>query len=516
MKNIRTLQTVIILISIILSGNLFSQTNSLIQDQEKENNGFLIYFPPEIEQNTIDSFLKRYNSNEKWITKYSKVRYWKVINFPFTIDDSININNIQDLYNSWVNDGDIDSDKNNSNIGSISFNYKFKKRLDNLESKQNSDQSLCESVFEQGESGNNPVIIDVLDTGLDYKFFNMNNLNIAGSYNFINNTNNAQDDNGHGTHISSILAAMCKKDKNNIFVFESKTHNSEGMGKLSDIVKAIDKSIDMEADIINASWSFYAKETDYKTPLQIAIETAGNHGILFVTAAGNNAIDNDYDTLKAFPASYPSENILTVSSNSCDSTLSMFSNYGFLTSDICAWGENIPGYILNGQLTYLSGTSQSTAYISAVAAIIGSHLSVFDPVQVKKIILDGASETSKLYGLVNSEAVVNLQNSLSLLENNSYQPQNINFNSNPIYNNENKLTSAYPNPFNNEINLIIKSDKTGKENISLYDFRGRLKYCKQVNLQKGINKYSLSDFSKLKSGIYYIKIQKQIKKLIKI
>ena len=482
-------------------------------EQEKESDGYLVYFEPDVSQNTIDSVMNRYNSYEVWITDYSKVRYWKVNSFPFTIDDTSDIYTMDDLYGVWVNDGGENNDNNSSNVGSVLYNYKLDKTLSDPLITNNIDdsQGLCNEYFNKANTGATNVIINILDTGFDFEYNEsaMDELNIINGYNFVNNSTIAQDDNGHGTHITSIINAL--SNGNSVSVIESKTHNSSGTGKLSDIVRAIDYSIEMNVDIINASWSFYAEESEKETPLQIAIKTAGEYGILFIAAAGNDAIDNNNDTLKSFPASYSNDNILSVSSNACDSTLSLFSNYGSTYSDICSPGEDIPGIVLNGQLDYMSGTSQSTAYVSAAAAIIGSHLDYFDPLKVKQLILDGAKYTDKLDNLILTNSVVDINNSLLLLNNNDLNNQII------LNNNFTKIqdSSIYPNPFNEYVFFELNTDRDEKAILEIFDISGKRVKSQNIEILKGNNSIKFNDLNKLLPGIYYVKFKNKITKLLK-
>ena len=488
-----------------------AQNNNTIAPPEKESDGYLVYFEPDVSQNTIDSLLDIYNSYQVWITPYSKIRYWKVLNFPFYID-TIQISQMNDLYDTWINDND-DGKEEESGTNNFSYNYKIEKIIQNVSSQDESQQ--CTGFYTSHLQGQNNVIVDILDTGFDFNYAEENNTstNISGNYNFITNTADAQDDNGHGTHITTMINSLTLDTVNRISMFESKTHNNQGIGKLSDIIRAIDHSIDIGADIINASWSFYAEESSAKSPLQIAIETAGKYGILFVTSAGNNAIDLDNNDLKSYPASYPCENILTVSANACDTSLSYFSNYGYATADICAIGENVPGYILNGQMVLMSGTSQSTAYVSAMAAILGTYFDEFDPLEIKTLLLEGAKYNDNLQNIVNSEGIVDIENSLSLINQNTIQYRDYETNKNNL---RSDITKVYPNPFNEELSIDLLFENKSSISIELYNSNGKLIKSDLVGINKGLNSIKIKGLNVLKPGIYYIKAGKYGKKLLKI
>ena len=516
------MKKIIILTVLLLSAFAINLANA--QNSQMENDGYLIYLGKDADPATVDSLLNVYNSHEVWVSEYSKVRYWKVNSYPFSINDSITINNIQDLFNAWTSSVDENepetrenkTDKEHSGVGSISYNYELQKNPQEvLSANSTADSRICQDYFGNALQGNHQVIVDILDTGFDFDGYDNEDyqVNIIGGYDFVNDDEVAQDDMGHGTHITSIISMLNDNTQNNIKLYESKTHNQDGYGSLADIVLAIDYSIDVGANIINASWLYYAPETSGVTPVQVAIETAGEYGILFITAAGNDAVDNDNDYLKAYPASYPSDNILAVSSVGCDTTLSAFSNYGQHYSDICAIGERVPGYVLNGQLALLSGTSQATAYVTAVAANIGTHMEEFDPLTVKQLILDGAKHNNKLNNLVLTEGVVDLNNSLILADSN---PAPGNALVSIKHNNSANMESVFPNPFKDDINILLNSNENTDVTVGIFDAFGKKVASKTFRLEKGANALDMQGLSYLKAGIYYVKVKNITKKLIKL
>ncbi len=75
--------------------------------------------------------------------------------------------------------------------------------------------------------------------------------------------------------------------------------------------------------------------------------------------------------------------------------------------------------------------------------------------------------------------------------------------------------TAYPNPFNSEINLSIVTQRTAKVRIILYNVSGRMIYGKAVILRPGSNIISFDDFGKLVPGIYFVKIHSDINIIVK-
>ncbi len=167
-----------------------------------------------------------------------------------------------------------------------------------------------------------------------WNFINYNPPNSKGSNNII-------DSNHHGTHLSGIIAAqgnnglgtsgVCWKAK----IMALKFLDAFGEGNISDEIAAIDYAVQNGARIINASFGDY----EFSQAEADAIKQAGNAGVLFVAAAGNDGNNNDSKPL--YPAGYDIANIISVAATDPMDELATWSNFGFKTVDIAAPGVNI-------------------------------------------------------------------------------------------------------------------------------------------------------------------------------
>src|SRR5439155_2387220 len=83
------------------------------------------------------------------------------------------------------------------------------------------------------------------------------------------------------------------------------------------------------------------------------IQAAGDAGIIFCAAAGNNSGNND--TSSFYPASYRLANMIVVAATGQTDGLASFSNYGASTVDLAAPGVNI----LSTKPAALAGTAAS-------------------------------------------------------------------------------------------------------------------------------------------------------------
>lgn len=220
------------------------------------------------------------------------------------------------------------------------------------------------------------------ETGLDSKGRNKatNGIDDDGNgfiddvhgWNFVGNNNDLKDSHGHGTHIAGIIGA---EGGNGIGISGVSPHvslmvlkyydpNSRSSDNLTNTVKAIDYAVKMNAHIINYSGGGLSPAIEERQ----AIERAMKKGILFVAAAGNERSNSD--VRKYYPADYGLANIVSVTAIDKTQNVLPSSNWGESTVHIAAPGNNIYSTLPNGQYGYMTGTSQATAFVSGVAALI--------------------------------------------------------------------------------------------------------------------------------------------------
>ncbi|WP_048109396.1 S8 family serine peptidase [Nitrosarchaeum koreense] len=132
--------------------------------------------------------------------------------------------------------------------------------------------------------------IAVIDTGVDYNHPDLFGFGpdgkVVGGYNFINEGEPPLDTNGHGTQVAGVIAAngILKGVAPNSKILAYKV-SENGEGVSSDlIIKAINKSIEDNADIINISLGVNKTNSN----IDKAVNNALQKGIIVITAAGND------------------------------------------------------------------------------------------------------------------------------------------------------------------------------------------------------------------------------------
>jgi thermitase len=279
--------------------------------------------------------------------------------------------------------------------------------------------------------GSPSIIVAVLDSGVDLNDPDLNTKlwtnpvndaaegypNDIHGWNFVSDDNDVQDDNGHGTHVTAIIAAQGNNGYGisgvapGVQIMPLKFLDENGNGSTSDAVSAIYYAVQHGARVINASWG----GVEAYGPLADAIQYANANNVVFVTAAGNTGTDND--TVPSYPASYELPNELSVAAIDQNGNLASFSDYGPATVNLAAPGVNIvsevPTSIVPSGLESLSGTSMSAAYVSGVAALVASVEPTFTAAQIVQRIDSTVKILPTLEGKTISGGMVDAYNAVT-------------------------------------------------------------------------------------------------------
>jgi subtilisin family serine protease len=195
-----------------------------------------------------------------------------------------------------------------------------------------------------------------------------------------------EDNNGHGTHVSGIVAG---RGNNGVgvsgvcwsgSVMAVKFMNSQGHGSMSNAVAGIEYAIEEGAKIINGSFG----SSDPSQALEDEIQKAEDKGVLIVVAAGNNS--QNIDKTPFYPASYTNGNLLVVAASTDADGLASFSDYGSKNVDLAAPGDNIISTYLGGGYKVLSGTSMASPMTAGVAALLKARNSDASYSEIRKTI----------------------------------------------------------------------------------------------------------------------------------
>jgi thermitase len=226
--------------------------------------------------------------------------------------------------------------------------------------------------------GDSSVLVAVIDTGIDYNHPDLRGSYVKLGYNWVNDTNDPRDDNGHGTHCAGIIAAVLNNTIGiaglaQVRIMAEKALDASGSGYEDDLANAIIDAVDKGAKILSNSWGAPIDSM----LIHEAIRYAYDHGVLVIAAAGNNA-----DNTKFYPAAY--DEVVAVTATDSSDALASFSSYGgwvevaapgvviysTLPTYTCYLTEN---YGKSTYYDYLSGTSMACPHAVGVAALIWSR-----------------------------------------------------------------------------------------------------------------------------------------------
>ena len=249
----------------------------------------------------------------------------------------------------------------------------------------------------QGEG----VIVAVIDTGVA-KVPDLAETELVAGYNFVDDTPDATDDHGHGTHVAGTIAqsthnglgvaGVAYKAK----IMPIKVLSARGSGSVSGIAEGIRFAADHGAKVINMSLGGGMSTS----VLANAVKYAHDKGVTVICAAGN-----DGKGKVSYPAAY--KHAVAVAATQFDETTTFYSNWG-KEIDVAAPGGNtrvdqngdgmmdgvlqntvVPGNVSQNDYLLFMGTSMAAPHVAGVAAlVVGSG--VTDPDAVEALLKETA------------------------------------------------------------------------------------------------------------------------------
>lgn len=253
----------------------------------------------------------------------------------------------------------------------------------------------------------NDVVIAVIDTGIDEGHVDLDNGKVIGWKDYVNNQNSPYDDNGHGTHVSGIIAG--EGDGNAIYqgvakgaaLVGLKVLDSNGSGSMSDVTAAIDWCVTNKntygIDVINLSLGT-SGSSDGTDAASLAVNNAYANGIVVAVAAGNSG-----SAKYTIGSPGAAADALTVGSmvdvGEGGFQLAYYSSRGYtaddrIKPDICSPGTNITAPQANTTSSYVSksGTSMATPFTAGVIALMLDANSNLTPSQIRNILTTTAQD----------------------------------------------------------------------------------------------------------------------------
>lgn len=273
-------------------------------------------------------------------------------------------------------------------------------------------------------TGSRDIVVGVIDTGVDYSHPDLaanawvNSGEIAGDgidndgngyiddvhgINAITDAGDPMDDEGHGTHVSGTIGASGNNGvgivgvNHDVSIAGCKFLAADGTGSTSGAIKCIDymvglKNSGVNLRVLNNSWG----GGGYSQALADAITASEQADILFVAAAGNDAVDNDVNP--HYPSNYENDNVLSIASTDSRDNMSGFSQWGLTSVDMGAPGSAILSTIPGGGYASYSGTSMATPHVAGAAALVLSVNPDLTSLELKELLMSSGDANAALNG----------------------------------------------------------------------------------------------------------------------
>ena len=207
--------------------------------------------------------------------------------------------------------------------------------------------------------------VAIVDSGVNSKHPDIGR--IIAQRDFVEGDSVADDDNGHGTHVTGIAGALTDNGKGVAGgCFECELLIAKVMGPIgfttdSRIVEGINWSVNQGAEVVNLSLGGSGDSSVLRT----AVNRAYSQGAVMVAAAGNEGTN-----VPQYPAAY--SKVIAVSATTTDGRLARFSNRGDWV-DLAAPGTDILSTSKSGGYHRMSGTSMSAPLVSGLAGLLASR-----------------------------------------------------------------------------------------------------------------------------------------------
>jgi subtilisin family serine protease len=186
------------------------------------------------------------------------------------------------------------------------------------------------------------VNVAIMDTGVDSHHPDLEGA-IGGQYNTLTKSENATDDNNHGTHVAGTIAARDNKVgvvgvAPQAKIWAVKVLNNTGSGTTEDILAGIEWIITWK-HVVGGNWivSLSLGADQASVAEKEGFDRLYDEGILVIAATGNGAA-----SALSYPAAYPT--VLSVGAIDSSSRVATFSNGG-AGIDVVAPGVGVPSTV---------------------------------------------------------------------------------------------------------------------------------------------------------------------------
>jgi subtilisin family serine protease len=230
------------------------------------------------------------------------------------------------------------------------------------------------------------ISVAVIDSGIDETHVKLKK-NIVDYANFASDSKTKEDLVGHGTHIAGVILSEAPSAT----IIPIKFTDGR-LGKLSDLLRALDYAIAKDADIINLSLGI-AENSRF---LEEKINKALKNNIVIVAAAGNQNSDQ-----KFYPAAQ--QDVISVAGLNKKGEKMFSSNYGDWI-DFAVIGQDVYSTFPKNNYRYWSGTSQAAAKLTGIIIARSEENDIHKTIEN----LSKLGETTKIGRIIDEDLLMTL------------------------------------------------------------------------------------------------------------
>ncbi|OFY09962.1 MAG: hypothetical protein A2W93_00115 [Bacteroidetes bacterium GWF2_43_63] len=363
------------------------------------------------------------------------------------------------------------------------------------------------------------MVIAILDAG----FYHVNTLTmfdslrnegrLLGYKDFVMPGNNLFEEATHGMSVASLIVGnvpgtlVGTAPHASVWLLRSEDAGSEYIVEEDNWIAAAEFADSVGADVINSSLGytefddpsqnhFYSELDGNTTRISRGADIAASKGILVVNSAGNSG-NNEWHFIGA-PAD--ADSILTIGAVDADGNFAYFSSYGPSADDqvkptVCAQGQE--AYVVSSSdgVYPSNGTSFSSPIMAGAVACLWQANKTLTNMEIIESVKKSASRYSNpdsMYGYgIPSMVIAHM-----ILSGNNFEAPG----------SQNKLM-ANPNPFSEEIDVVIYLTSNVTANLSIVDNGGKVVWSKDsLELKIGYNYQLIAGLGNLSAGVYFLRV----------